>query len=134
MKDRFAATFLTATAALMLAGCAEISTTKASNTNLTPRTIPADAGSNYLFETTFDSIRRNVDPASVKAWVMIEAQLYPMSRVPNTLNRFEALVPLPPGKSYLVYRYKFEFGYPGLGTKEVNSDWSPEYRMVVPQH
>jgi hypothetical protein len=132
MKDAFAAILMAAT--VVLAGCAEVSTTKVSNTNLTPRTIPTDAGSTYLFETTFESIRRSVDPSSVKAWVMLETQLYPMARVPNTLDRFEALVPLPPGKTYLVYKYKFEFSYPGLGTHEVNSDWSQEYRMVVPQH
>ena len=130
MKDVLAASLMAAS--VLLAGCSGLSTTKASNTNLTPRQIPLNANSTYLFETTFDSIRRGVDPTSVKAWVMIDTQLYPMARVPNTANRFEALVPLPPGRTNVPYKYKFEFAYPGIRYREVNSDWSPEYRLVIP--
>jgi hypothetical protein len=109
------------------AGCAG-----SRNTNLTPRTLPATPESSYLFETTFDSRRRGVDPASAKAWVMLGQELYPMQRVPNTENRFEALVPLPPGQTYWPYKYKFEYEYPSTLSRERNSTWSQEYRLVVP--
>lgn len=119
-----------AVSALLLA-LAGVGCTGSLNTNLTPRDLPAAPDSSYLFETTFDSRRRGVDPASVKAWVMIDLTLYPMQRVPNTDNRFEALVPLPAGRSNIPYRYKFEFAYPGTPSREVNSTWSQEYRLVV---
>jgi hypothetical protein len=112
--------------ALAGAGC-----TGSLNTNLTPRDLPAAPDSSYLFETSFDSRRRGVDPASVKAWVMIDLTLYPMQRVPNTDNRFEALVPLPRSRTNIPYKYKFEFGYPGTLDRQVNSTWSQEYRLVL---
>ncbi|HTI70768.1 MAG TPA: hypothetical protein VMF06_12435 [Candidatus Limnocylindria bacterium] len=130
MKEVLAASLVAAT--VLIAGCSNLSTTQVSNTNLTPRQVPANPNSIYLFETTFDSIRRGVDPSSVKVWVMVDTQLYPMARVPNTANRFEALVPLPPGRTNIPYKYKFEFAYPGVGTRLVNSDLSPEYRLVIP--
>jgi hypothetical protein len=101
------------------------------NTNLTPRDLPAAPDSSYLFETSFDSHRRGVDPASVKAWVMLDLALYPMQRVPNTDSRFEALVPLPLGRNNIPYRYKFEFAYPGTLNRQFNSTWSQEYRLVL---
>jgi hypothetical protein len=111
-----------------IAGC-----TGSKNVNLTPRRLPATASSTYLFETTFDTRRRGADPESVIAWVDVDATLYPMNRVPNTVNRFEAMVPLPPGKTYVPYKYKFEFAYPGVRDRQRNSTWSPEYRLIVPQ-
>jgi hypothetical protein len=101
------------------------------NTNLTPRSLPAAPDSHYLFETSFETRRRAVDPASVKAWVLLDLTLYPMQRVPNTENRFEALVPLPPGRNNVPYRYKFEFAYPGTLSKLVNSTSSQEYSLIL---
>ncbi len=102
-------------------------------TNLTPRAVPPQPDSIYPFEVEWESPRRGSTSAKVSAYVMVDAKLYPMSRVPRTADRWEAAVPLPPGKAYVPYKYKFDFWYPGLGRAVVtNSDWSPEYRLVVP--
>lgn len=102
------------------------------NTNLTPRTAAPSAEASYLFETTFRTQRRGVNPENVKAWVVIGLNLYPMQPVPNTVNRFEALVPLPTDRPVVRYRYKFEFLYPGVLDNKVNSTMSPEYELQSP--
>ena len=66
-------------------GCAS-----SQNTNLTSRSAAPSPEANYLFETTFRTHRRGVQPENVKAWVVVGLNLYPMQPVPNTENRFEA--------------------------------------------
>jgi hypothetical protein len=74
-----------------------------------------------------------VSPANVKAWVVIGLNLYPMQPVPNTVDRFEALLPLPTDRSVVRYRYKFEFLYPEVRENRINSTLSPEYELRVSQ-
>ena len=121
----FAALFLMV---LLIAGCA---TTEVSN--LTPRTLPATPARTYPFEVTWDSSRRGVKTDDVHAWVMVDQTLYPMTRVASTVNRWAAEVPIPDGKSYVPYKYKFEYTYPGIDSHVVKSEWSSEYRLVIPQ-
>lgn len=101
------------------------------NTNLTPRSATPSPDANYLFETTFRTHRRGVQPENVKAWVVVGLNLYPMQPVPNTENRFEALLPLPTDRSVLRYRYKFQFTYPGVLDNKINSTMSPEYELQM---
>jgi hypothetical protein len=101
------------------------------NTNLTPRSPAPSTDATYLFETTFRTHRRGVQPEHVKAWVVVGLNLYPMQAVPNTENRFEALLPLPTDRSVLRYRYKFEFTYPGVLDNKINSTMSPEYELQL---
>ena len=115
--------------ALFAAGCTT------GTTNLTPRTVPAQPDSIYSFEVQWESPRRGSTAANSDAYVMVDARLFPMSRVPQSVNRWEAAVPLPPGQTYVPYKYKFDYWYPGLGRGVVtNSEWSPEYRLIVPLH
>jgi hypothetical protein len=107
-------------------GCAS-----SQNTNLTSRSPAPSPEANYLFETTFRTHRRGVQPENVKAWVVMGLSLYPMQPVPNTENRFEALLPLPTDRSVLRYRYKFQFTYPGVLDNNINSTMSPEYELQV---
>ena len=114
-------------AACLAAGCTT------GTTNLTPRTVPAQPDSIYSFEVQWESPRRGSTSANAAAYVMVDARLFPMNRVPKSVNRWEAAVPLPPGETYVPYKYKFDFWYPGLGRSILtNSQWSPEYRLVVP--
>lgn len=111
----------------MLAGCA-----MTESTNLTPRRVARDPGNNYRFETSWHSIRRGVS-TNVQAYVLIDATLYPMKPVPFTRERFEAYVPLPPGKVYIPYRYRFDFEYRNTTPiVQHDSDLSPSYRLIVP--
>jgi len=98
---------------------------------LTPRSATPSPDANYMFETTFRTHRRGVQPENVKAWVVVGLNLYPMQPVPNTENRFEALLPLPTDRSVLRYRYKFQFTYPGVLDNKINSTMSPEYELQM---
>jgi len=114
--------------ALAIAGCATTSVS-----NLTPRTLPMTADRTYPFELTWDTALRGVKPDDVKAWVVIDGILYPMTRVPVAVNRWEARVPIAPGRTYVPYKYRVDYIAPNVVSKRVNSEWSPEYRLVVPQ-
>ncbi len=113
--------------ALALAGCVPTSVS-----NLTPRTVAATPTRTYPFEVTWDTSRRGVNADAVKAWVVIDGVLYPMTRVPVALNRWEALVPVPEGRTYVPYKYRFDYSIPGVVSKTPTSEWSAEYRLVVP--
>ncbi|KAB2673293.1 MAG: hypothetical protein DVB31_04030 [Verrucomicrobia bacterium] len=113
---------------LLLAGCAsEVS-------NLTPRAVQISPTRTYSVEVTWDSRRRGVKNDEVKAWVMVDQTLYPMNRVPHTVNRWEARIPVPEGKTYVPYKFKFEYMVPEITTRTLQSEWSQEYRLVVAQH
>ena len=114
-------------AAAAMAGCAMHEAT-----NLTPRKLPREADNLYHFEISWKTARRGVNTTNVQAYVMVGENMYPMKPVPLTDTRFEASVPLPPGKTYIPYRYRFDYDYPGLGYTYKNSDLSPSYRLIVP--
>jgi hypothetical protein len=113
--------------ALALAGCVPTSVS-----NLTPRTVPANPTRTYPFEVTWNTARRGVKTDAVSAWVVIDGVLYPMTRVPVAANRWEALVPVPAGRTYVPYKYRFDYSIPGVVSKTPTSEWSQEYRLVVP--
>lgn len=113
---------------VLLVGCS-LSGSK----NYTPSTLPAAATQLYPFEVAWNSSRRGVDPDDVRAFVMLDGALYPMSKVPVARDRWEAKVPIPEGRMYVPYKFKFEYEYPGLTKSLTNSVWSPEYRLVIEQ-
>lgn len=113
--------------ALLLAGCAP------SYVNLTPRHMPRTATETYPFEVEWKTMRTGANNANVRAYVVIDEQLFPMTRVPNTENRFEGTAPIAAGRFNVPYKFKLDYHYPGLPERIVSSDWSPEYRLVLPQ-
>jgi len=46
-------------------------------------------------------------------------------------NRWEGLVPVPPGTSLVHYRYKFDFNYSGMGKPKADSALSQEYTLRI---
>lgn len=113
--------------ALLLAGCAPTTVS-----NLTPRSVPANPTRTYPFEVTWDTSRKGVKSEEVKAFVVIDNTLYPMTRVPVAHNRWEALIPISEGRTYVPYKYRFDYIIPGITSKTRTSEWSPEYRLVLP--
>jgi len=113
---------------LLAAGCAPTSV------NLTPSHPPAASTGLYPFEVQWDSPRRGIKADDLKAYVVIGTNLFPMTRVANTPNRWEALVPLPPHQTSVPYRYKFDYRYPEIRNSSVASDLSDEYHLVVPRN
>jgi hypothetical protein len=64
--------------------------------------------------------------------VVIDHQLFPLRRVPQTENRFEGRARIPLDRHTVLYRYKFDYFYPGIPARVVSGGWSPEYRLTLP--
>ncbi|HTH48845.1 MAG TPA: hypothetical protein VMB21_15130, partial [Candidatus Limnocylindria bacterium] len=94
--------------------------------------VPPVSGSVYPFEVQWNSPRRGANNANVSATVVVGTNSFPMTRVPNTVNRWESHVALPTGQSVVPYYFKFDYDYPGLPKRIEASDRSPEYTLTVP--
>lgn len=115
-------------AALVLAaGC----TSRISN--LTPTATPRETSGLYHFESEWTSTQRtrNLRQSDIQAFVVVDQRLYPMERIPNLTNRWEADVPLPAGKNPIFYHYKWEYRTAGFNQTHPNSIRSQEYRLEV---
>jgi hypothetical protein len=115
-------------AALVLAaGC----TSRMSN--LTPTASPRETSGLYHFETEWTSTQRtrNLRQSDIQAFVVIDEKVHPMERIPGMANRWEADVPLPPGKNPVFYHFKWEYVTAGFGANLPNSTRSEVYRLEV---
>jgi hypothetical protein len=63
--------------------------------------------------------------------VIVGEEAYPMSRTPFMSNRFEAVIPVPPKKDSVYYKYRFDFDYNALGKPKQDSTMSPEYLLKI---
>ena len=108
---------------MLLAGC---STTI---TNMTPTQTPRTATGMYPFGVAWDTTQQSVVDESVKAYVVVGTDLYPMQRTPLVRDRWETVVPIPPGKDILTYQYKFDFQYYSIPARKANSVLSKSYQL-----
>ena len=123
--------FLPLLPVLLLAGC-----TTATFTRLTPGEQPRNANNLYPIEVAFDSQQQSLRWDSIQPFVLVnKGQPVPMRPVPLVKNRWEGLVPVPPGVSAVNYRFKFDYLYNNFGsTPKPNSVSSKIYTLkVVPQ-
>jgi hypothetical protein len=119
--------FLPLLPVLLLAGCAT-----GAFTRLTPNVQPRNADNLYPVETAFDSQQQSLRWDSIKAYVVVNGQPSPMRKVPLVKNRWEGLVPLPPGANSVSYRFKFDYLYNNFGTvPQPNSVTSKVYTLKV---
>src|SRR5687767_1113487 len=80
-------------------------------TNLTPRELPRNPNNLYPFEVAYDTSQQSVKETTLKPYVMIGTQLYPMQATPMLKGRWEAQVPIPAATNHVYYRYKFDYQY-----------------------
>jgi len=119
--------FLMLLPVLLLAGCAS-----GTFTRLTPNQQPRNANNLYPVETSFDSQRQALRWDSIKAYVIVNGQPYPMRKVPLVKNRWEGLVPVPPSANTATYRFKFDYLYNNFGTvPKPNSESSGLFTLHV---
>jgi len=111
---------------LALAGCAsnEIS-------NMSPRVSTRGPDGLCVIEARWDSNLRAVCQDSMKPYVVIGSQFYPMQRTALTTNRWEATVPVPAGQRFLNYHFKFDYEMNGFGRRHPNSKLSPTYQIEI---
>ena len=118
--------FLPLLPVLLLTGCA------ATFTRLTPDQQPRNANNLYPVEVSFDTKQQSVRWDSVKPYVLVKGELYPLRPVPVVPNRWEGLVPVPPTANGVTYRFKFDYLYNNFGTEpKPDSAFSPEYNLQI---
>lgn len=115
-----------ALASLLLAGC-----TSTTITNLTPSRLPRNANGLYPFQAAWKSNQQSVRPESIKPYVMIGLDSYPMQPTPLVKNRWETLVPIPADKTVVNYRFKFDYDYNSIPVPRPNSKLSTPYQLQV---
>jgi hypothetical protein len=113
--------------ALLLAGCAT------SFTNLTPTVQERNTTNQYPVEVSLDCSRQTLRWDTIRPSIVIGTRSYPMQPTPLMTNRWEGLVPVPPGASVVRYHYKFDFNFNSFGKPKADSAVSPEYTIHVRQ-
>jgi len=110
---------------LLLAGCA------ANFTNLTPKQQIRNANNLYPVEVALNSREQALRWDSIKPQIMINGEFIPMRPTPLMSNRWEGLVPVPPGTSSVTYQYKFDYLVNAFGGPVPNSAFSREYTLKI---
>ena len=111
---------------LLLTGCAT------TFTRVTPLQQPRNANNLYPVEVIFNSDQTSLRWDSIKPYVLVNGDLYPLRPVPAVQNRWEGLVPVPPTASSINYRFKFDYLYNNMGTvPKPNSAFSPSYHLKI---
>ena len=112
-------------APLFFAGCTS------TFTNLTPLHQTRNANNLYPVEVAMSSRQQTLRWDSIKPQIMVGTELYPMRSTTLMTNRWEGLVPVPPGTSLVHYRYKFDFDQNAMGKPKPDSALSPEYTLHI---
>jgi hypothetical protein len=110
---------------LLLTGCGTF-------TNLTPQRQVRNANNLYPVEVAFNSRQQSLRWDSIRPFVNVGTESYPMRQTLLMKNRWEGLVPVPAGAKTLQYRYKFEFKYNVVGKQpQDDSLISPQYALQI---
>ena len=109
---------------LFVSGCA-------STTNLTPTRHARKSEGIYPFEVIFRSSQHSIRRESIKAYVMIDVDSYPMQQTLIVSNRWEASISIPAGKKFVYYRYKFDYSYNAIPVPQKDSKLSPVYSLQI---
>lgn len=110
---------------LLLAGCATF-------TNLTPQRQVRNANNLYPVEVAFNTRQQSLRWDSIKPYVNVGTEFYEMRPTLMMNNRWEGLVPVPPGTNIIHYRYKFDFKYNVMGNEPQNDSLiSREYTLQI---
>jgi hypothetical protein len=111
---------------VLLAGCVS-----SRITNLTATTQPRNLNNLYLIEFQWDTTQQTLRPESIKPYVVTGFDTYEMRPVLRMTNRWEALVPMPPGQNTLTYRIKVDYQYNQFGPPGHDSKLSPDYKLTA---
>jgi len=116
---------LTLAAAGLLTGCT------GTLTNLSPNYQVRRADGLYPVSVAFDSRQQSLRWDSIKPFVLVGNEAYPMRTTPLMTNRWEALVPASPGTSQVEYRYKLEWQYNAIPNPQNDSQLSKKQVLHI---
>lgn len=100
-------------------------------TNLTPTRQTRNEAGVYRFEVAWDSHQQSIRTNTIKPYVIVGNEAYPMKKTPVVLDRWEALVPAPADAKEIRYVYKFEYEYKSIPAVRNDSKLSSPYTMTI---
>ncbi len=100
-------------------------------TNLTPTHQPRNDAGVYHFEVSWSSHQQSIRTNSMKPFVVIGQEFYPMEGTPVVKGRWEAFVPVPAAEKEVHYRYKFNYEYKAIPAVRGDSKLSAPYTMSI---
>ncbi len=122
-------TLLLLLAPLLLAGCS------ATFTNLASHQQVRNPNNLYPVDVALSTRQQSLCWESIEPCVVMGADVYPMRPTLLMTNRWEGLLPVPPGTNIVHYRYKFDFKYNAFGgPPKSDSAFSPEYTLRIREH
>ncbi len=110
---------------LLLAGCA------ATITNLTPSQQAPNPNHLYPVGVALASRQQTLRWDSIHPTVVVGTESYPMRPTPLMTNRWDGVIPVPPGTKVVHYHYKFDFQDNAFGKPQPDSATSPEYTLKI---
>lgn len=110
---------------LLLAGCAT------TLTNLTPLQQTRNADNLYPIEVALATRQQTLRWDSIRPFVVVGSDFYPMRLTLLMTNRWETLIPMPPHTNIVHYHFKFDFEYNAMGPPKSDSAKSPAYSLQI---
>ena len=110
---------------MVIAGCVT------TITNLTATTQPRNANNLYLIEYQWDTTQQTIKADTVQPFVIVGFDTYEMRPTLKMAQRWEVLVPVPPDKGMIVYRFKVDYEVNRFGKPGKESKSSPEYKLYI---
>jgi len=112
---------------LLLAGCA----TPFVVTNLTPLQQVRSTNNLYTVEAAVASDQQTLRWDTIRPQIVVGNESYKMHPTKLMSNRWEGVLPVPPGTSVVHYHYRFDFDYNSWGKPGTDSALSPEYTLRI---
>jgi len=112
---------------LIMTGC-----TSTTVTNLTAKQTFRNANGLYPVEVALSSRQQTLRWPTIKANAVMENEFYAMRTTSLMTNRWETLIPVPPGKNVVYFRFKFDYMYDAFASPgKMDSLLSPIYRLQI---
>jgi len=114
-------------AALLLTGCGTTNTV----TLLSPRTQVRNQEGLYPVEIEFRSSMQAMRKETLKPYLQLGDDNYPMRRTPRMEHRWETLLPVPASTNLATYRVKVDFEYNAIPAPKSNSVLAGPYQLSI---
>ena len=114
-------------AAMLLTACG----TTSSVTLLSPRTQTRNPQGLYPVEIEFRSNMQALKKETLKPYLQVDDQNYPMRRTPRLEHRWETLLPVPAGTNAVIYRVKVDFEYNAIPAARPDSVLAGPYQLQI---
>lgn len=112
-------------ALLLLAGCATTAT------NISAQRQLRNADNLYPVEVTFDSRQQALRWDTIQVAAIVGKESYAMRPTKLMRNRWEGVIPVPPGVNTITYHYKLDYQFIDFGKVGKDSASSHSYKLMI---